>query len=287
MELKMNAQNELGQFIPLHYHYQMLLDSARVTGFQTAIDRVVPEGGVVVELGGGTGVLSFFAAQKARKVYYVEFNPELVETARKLLAQNKNGHKVEIIHADATLYVPPEEADAVVCEMLHVALLREKQLQVIDAFKKNYHAEYNKLPAFIPFATIQAIQPVNHPFEFNGYKAAVPMFNDPYAQAPDITELGAPVVYHQLLYAEDYGFKIAWTGNVTMSAAGTFNALRVITKSLLSGSSPADFVDWHNQYLICPLEKPYEVTAGDVLEISFEYTAGEPLTALMPRVRAV
>lgn len=282
----MKNQNELGQFIPLHYHYQMLLDTARMGGFKTAIERVVPEGGAVVELGGGTGVLSFFAAQKARKVYCVEYNPEMVKTARKLLARNSDGERVEIIHGDAALYTPPERIDAVVCEMLHVALLREQQLQVIAAFKKNYMAEYGEqLPVFIPFATIQAIQPVYHSFEFHGFKASVPMFNDPYAQSPDITEMGAPTVYHQLLYGEPFGTNIAWQGEVVMTASGTFNALRFITKNLLAGSSPQDFADWHNQYLIQPLEKPFDVKAGDVLEVSIAYNAGEPLTSLVPRVR--
>ena len=45
----------------------------------------------VIELGGGTGVLSFFAAQKAAKVYCVEYNPDMVREARKFLAMNPNG----------------------------------------------------------------------------------------------------------------------------------------------------------------------------------------------------
>ena len=133
----MDKKNELGQFIPLHYHHNMLLDPARMGGFKTAITQVVQEGSVVVELGGGTGVLSFFAAQKAKKVYYVEYNPELVSEARRILEGNNNGERVELIHADACTFTPPEPIDVVICEMLHVGLLREKQLEVIDAFKRN------------------------------------------------------------------------------------------------------------------------------------------------------
>ena len=65
----------LGQFIPVHYHHNMLMDANRMHNFKAAIAYVVQPGMKVLELGGGTGVLSFFAAQKAGKVYCVEFNP--------------------------------------------------------------------------------------------------------------------------------------------------------------------------------------------------------------------
>ena len=67
----------LGQFIPLHYHHNMLKDDNRMSNFKAAIDQVVFDGAKVLELGGGTGVLSCFAAARASKVWCVEFNPAL------------------------------------------------------------------------------------------------------------------------------------------------------------------------------------------------------------------
>ena len=92
----------------------------------------------MLELGGGTGVLSCFAAAKADKVYCVEFNPDMVKEARKFLAMNPNGHKVEVIHADAFEFLPPEPVDVVICEIINVAMLREKQIEVIENFKRRY-----------------------------------------------------------------------------------------------------------------------------------------------------
>jgi protein arginine N-methyltransferase 1 len=57
----------LGQFIPLHYHHNMLSDVVRMRGFKAAIDYAVPPGGKVLELGGGTGVLSLFRGTQSRK----------------------------------------------------------------------------------------------------------------------------------------------------------------------------------------------------------------------------
>ncbi|MCL2603328.1 MAG: methyltransferase domain-containing protein [Defluviitaleaceae bacterium] len=283
----MDAKNELGQFIPLHYHHNMLLDAARMGGFKAAIGQVVQPDAAVAELGGGTGVLSFFAAQQARKVYYVEYNPELVSEARRILAANPNGERVELIHGDARGFVPPEPIDIVICEMLHVGLLREKQMQVIDAFKRNYINKYGEpLPIFIPFAAIQAVQPVYHPFEFHGYRAAVPMFNDPYAENPDLTALGDPVVYHQVLYAQPFDFCIEWNGTLPVTVDGTVNALRFITKNLLAVEPETQAItDWYNNYLVHPLETPIEVNAGDALEVRISYETGAPLSALQPIVK--
>ena len=151
----------LGQFIPVHYHHNMLMDQNRMHGFKSAIDYAVKPGAKVLELGGGTGVLSWFAAAKADKVYCVEFNPDMVKEARKMLALNPNGEKVEVVHADAFEYLPPEPVDVVICEMIHVAMLREKQVEVIESFKRRYLERFGgQLPVFLPEAVIMAVQPV-------------------------------------------------------------------------------------------------------------------------------
>ena len=137
INMEATVDRELGQFIPLHYHHQMLLDEPRILGFAKAIENAVPIGGKVLEIGGGTGVLSYFASLKAERVWCVERNPELAATASKFLSQNK-AVNVEVIVADGANYLPPEPVDVVICEMLHSALLREKQTVVLAEFQKNY-----------------------------------------------------------------------------------------------------------------------------------------------------
>jgi predicted RNA methylase len=72
--------------------------------------------------------------------------------SRKLLAQNQNGQKVEVVHADAFEYLPPKPIDEMICEMIRVAMLREKQVKVVESLKQKtlpravtefaYHAFY-------------------------------------------------------------------------------------------------------------------------------------------------
>ena len=287
----MNDANELGQFIPLHYHYAMLYDNARIESFRTAINLVVKPGAKVLELGSGTGVLSFFAAEKADKVYSVELNPELVEKSRRFLSLNRNGEKVEVIHADAFEYVPPEPVDAVICEMLHVGLLREKQLAVIDAFKSRYRQRFESapLPVFIPAATIQAVQPVQHDFVFEEFYAPIILFQYPYNIDPRTKELGDPVIYHQVLYDKQFGLSCQWSGTLAIITEGNFNALRIATKNILAvvpGGSQAEqsSISWHNQYLVQPLEQELPVHPGQKIAVSWNYNAGDLLSAFQPLV---
>lgn len=277
-----NDHLELGQFIPLHYHYNMLNDTARMQGFKAALDVAVRPGAKVLELGGGTGVLSFFAAQKAARVWCVEHNPELAATARAILALNANGDKVEVIEADAFEYLPPEPVDVVICEMIHVAMLREKQLPVIESFKQRYLEKFGgPLPIFVPEAFIQAVQPVQQSFDFEGYYAPTILFQDPAVAQNKTLELAPSAVYQMLTYQDPLPHTCAWRGNIRIDCDGVLNALRFITKNVLAISlAEQKTIDWFSQYLIVPLAEPLIVATGEEINVAFSYAAGAPFSAL-------
>ncbi len=270
---------ELGQFIPLHYHYNMLNEKARIQGFKQAISATVKPGMKVLELGGGTGVLSFFAAQQAEKVWCVERNPELVATARNILSHNENGHKVEVIQADASQYLPPEPVDVVICEMIHVAMLREKQLNILHDFKQRYQQKFpGQMPLFVPEACIQAVQPVEQDFNFEGYQAPVIQFQEPTIEHPKTCELSAPSIYQLFSYDDEIPQVCNWDETINIAEDGKFNALRVITKNILAiDTSSGQTTDWHSQYMIVPLSNPMAVKAGDRISINFHYYPGDSL----------
>lgn len=283
---KPHSELELGQFIPLHYHYHMLNDNTRVAGFKAAIEHVVRPGARVLDLGGGTGVLSFFAARQGARVWCVERNPQLVLEARKILARNHFSGEVEVIEADAFDYLPPEPVDVVICEMIHVAMLREKQIAVIHSFKQRYLEKFGSpLPVFVPEAFIQAVQPVHQSFNFEGYYAPAPLFQDPAAIQNRTWELGQPAVYQTASYADDLPTRSKWEGEIGMERAGTLNALRFITKNILA-ILPHEHrsIDWHSQYLVIPLEETLEVKAGQKVHIRFDCVPGDSLDTLRPEI---
>jgi len=277
------AENHyLGQFIPLHYHHNMLMDENRMGSFKTAIDHTVFAGAKVLELGGGTGVMSCFAASKASKVWCVEFNLDMVAESRRLLARNTNGHKVEVVHADAFHYLPPEPVDVVICEMIHSAMLREKQVAVINAFKDRYQCRFGgPLPVFMPEAVIMAVQPLQQTYDFFGFHAPIVQFQSPHAIQPNTFEMAAPEVYSVLDFTLATSPEIQWVGTFTMERDGTVNALRFVTKNILAVVLEQDTtIDWLGGHLVLPLTKPVEVKAGNIIQVSFHYFAGGSLRSL-------
>ncbi len=279
--MQQNAVNELGQYIPLHYHFQMLSDTERMNAFQTAIEQVVKPGDTVVELGSGTGVLSFFAARLGARVWSVEYNPALMEASRQFIRNNGYADQVRLVQADASTWLPPEPADVVICEMLHSALLREKQVHVITAFRNAHFKRFGTVPIMIPTATLLGIQPVLQSYDFNGFHAPVSLFQSPYAANADCVPSLDPVVYKMIDYdkcaVETYHADMSFTfaGNASV------NAIRFITKNLLSiDYAKGTTVDWHNQHLVMPLPQTLRMKAGQTLQIRFAYRPGEPLESL-------
>lgn len=271
----------LGQFIPLHYHFNMLRDESRMRPFQEAIALTVPVGGTVLELGGGTGVLSWFAAQNARQVWCVERNPALVRASQSFLDNNRHGDRVSVVHADAMTYLPPEPVDVVICEMLHVGMVREKQLEVLASFQERYRRAFGpRLPKFIPDTSLLAIQPIEQNFCFHGYTATVPLFEPAGAHMAD-SVLGEPHIYSTVDYRTELPQEFNVEAQFTLQRAGCFNAVSFLTNNFLAFVlSEQRAVQWMMNQLILPIPEPFDVVAGDTVSIQFAYRAGCPLEAL-------
>ncbi len=281
-------QSYLGQFIPLQYHHSMLMDANRMENFKAAIDHVVFPGAKVLELGGGTGVLSWFAAAKASKVWCVEMNPELVTESRKLLAKNPNGHKVEVVQANAFEYLPPEPVDVMICEMIHVGMLREKQIEMVESFKCRYLARFGgPLPIMVPTAVLMAVQPLQQQYDFCGYQAPIIQVQELSGNLPGTIELAPPALYSTMDFTESNSLDIAWEGSFMIRRAGTVNSLRFITKNILAMvEETTSSINWLNRYMAFPLANPVNVRAGDVLRASFHYQAGGLLSSLTDTLHA-
>lgn len=278
----------LGQFIPLQYHHHMLTDEYRMGAFKAAIDQAVFPGAKVLDLGGGTGVLSWFAAVKAGKVWCVELNPDLVREARRLLKLNQDGDKIELVHADAFEYLPPEPVDVVICEMLHPAMLCEKQVNVIKCFKRRYLQRFGgSLPRFIPEAVLMAVQPLQQNYRFMGFHAPIIQFQLPGGIHTDTMKFAPPQVYSTVDFTQTMSEEFSWQGVFTLEQAGQVNALRFVTKNILSiSTADHSIIDWQNHYLVLPLAEPIHATAGALLHVGFTYRAGGSLTHLQNAITA-
>ncbi|MCP5242841.1 MAG: hypothetical protein H6940_05310 [Burkholderiales bacterium] len=117
-----------------------------------------------------------------------------------------------MIQADAMHYLPPEPVDIVICEMLHTGLLRENKCPLSVLLKTLFGKFGGPLPVFVPEASIQAIQPIQQDFNFEGFNAPTILFQDPYSVQARSQNLSDPEIFQLLTYAEPFNPNCSWMG---------------------------------------------------------------------------
>lgn len=118
----------------IEYHRTLLADEGRTNAFRDAIARVVRPGDVVVDIGCGSGILSFFACQAgAAKVYAID-RGGMAGVAQHLTRHLGFDDRIEVLRDESTNVQLPERADVLISETLGVLGLDENLLgSVIDA----------------------------------------------------------------------------------------------------------------------------------------------------------
>jgi SAM-dependent methyltransferase len=117
---------------------EMLLDAARCSAYREALQRTVKPGDVVVDMGAGTGLLSFFAAEAgARQVYAIEMGM-IADVAAKLIAANGLQGRITLIRNNSTKVKLPELCDLLVTETLSSFCFDDENMvaYVVDARRR-------------------------------------------------------------------------------------------------------------------------------------------------------
>ncbi len=102
----------------INYHLSMLVDDVRTGSYGQAISRVVKAGDVVVDIGCGSGILSFLACRAgARHVYAIE-SEAVIEMAKLVAAKNGFQDKITFFNDVSFAVELPEQADVIVTETM-------------------------------------------------------------------------------------------------------------------------------------------------------------------------
>lgn len=95
----------------------MLDDRLRRHAFLAALDRLVREDSVVLDLGSGPGLLSLYALKRgARRVYAVDINPA-VKLLKKVAPREIAEGRLVVFHGDAMDFTCDQPADVVIADI--------------------------------------------------------------------------------------------------------------------------------------------------------------------------
>jgi len=122
----------------LSQQQNMMQDYIRTSTYQSAILQNAAEfkGKVVLDVGAGTGILSYFAIQAgARKVYAVEAS-NMAQYAKELAKSNKSCESVEVISGKIEEVNLPEDVDIIISEPMGYMLFNERMLETYLHAKK-------------------------------------------------------------------------------------------------------------------------------------------------------
>lgn len=109
-------------------HERMLADNVRLAPYHQGIKKYVKEGDTVIDLGTGTGILSFFAAQKNPKKIYALDHSSIMKVA-KLIAQHNNIKNIEFVNINSRNFTLEEKVDIIIHEQIGDFLFEENIIE--------------------------------------------------------------------------------------------------------------------------------------------------------------
>ena len=118
------------------WHFPMMNDTVRNDAYEKALKNALKNGGVVLDIGSGSGLLAMMAARHgASKVITCELVEMVAEKAKIIIKRNGFEDKIQVINQLSTNLVAetdlPERADILVTEIFDNGLLGENALVAI------------------------------------------------------------------------------------------------------------------------------------------------------------
>jgi protein arginine N-methyltransferase 1 len=267
----------------LEYHRSMLDDRVRTGSFLKAILKTVKPGDVVLDMGCGTGVLSFLACiAGAIRVYAVEQGP-IIELAKAICQHNGFQEQVVFINDWSTNVDLPEPVDVIITETIGNLGFEEGILGwVIDAKERFLAPGGQIIPRsiemlLVPTEKSEYHDDVNtwnqelygldfspaHPLAANNLYWADWSTQDVFLSKPQsLVDIDLMEV-EQADFSREITF-VAQRDGLFDGLGGWFSA-ELTPGLVLSNAPPNKTPSWNQTFF--PIELPFRVSAGDRLSV--------------------
>lgn len=267
------------------HHKSMMNDRVRIEQYRKAIEEIVKPGDIVVDMGAGTGILSFIAAKSGAKTVYAIERTDMIHIAEKIAADNAI-ENIVFIQQDSSEVKLPEKCDVLLSECLGYLVVQENMVTDFLEFRDKWlKPDGHVIPIdaqlyFAPVESEQAYESVsfwNTIYEQQGfnYSALLQVAANSPSQE-DLAKghfLAPPEKKHRFDFACDTNAAFQSEINFRITKNGLLHGIggyftSSLSPSIVLDTSPETKTHWRQHFF--PLNQPVKVSEGDVVYFSVE-----------------
>jgi predicted RNA methylase len=272
----------------LKFHAFCLTDTgSRLDRYAQAIAVGVHPGDVVLDLGSGTGILTFLAsAAGARLVYGIEAS-DVIACAELVAARRGLLDRVRFIHASSSAVILPERVDVIVADIHDTFGLQPTGLRSFIDARDRFLKPGGRL---IPVSTQLLVAPVEapdlyrrtvdvwrepvHGVDFSPVRALAT--NQPHPARFDAADtLAAPSTIATIDFRSIHALHAGGSARVIAARSGTLHGVCGCFVTTLGGditmsNAPGQSEATNFAQVFFPIETPQEVAEGDAIAIQID-----------------
>lgn len=260
----------------LSHHKSMISDRQRTGLYKSAIEKVVKHGDIIVDIGTGLGILSFFASKLGVERLYAIERTYIIQLAKQIA--NKNKIKIIFIKDDSSNVILPEKVDVIVSECIGYFALQENMIKDVINFRKRF---LNKGGKVIPKKIELFISPVQNQNAYENISFWKKIYNINFSPAKKVAVnttyhidfelndlLAEPKIIKTINLEKDENIDLNASVKFRINKNGILHGLcgyfrAQLTDDIILNTGPGLKTHWRCEYF--PIEKTAKVKVGDVV----------------------